>query len=926
MAAVSLDRSTSINDRSVMETAKRYVGFVYDERNQSPMIGGQRLGDLSGDDLEVWNQRPVYHAKVKNSFEKCENFVNKTLSVHAAVPIGEPAGVILNGGLTSYSSSSDMSSSESYSCAVVCLKVDKCGLKNFSNHKLIPGNYSYSTGIITSGTCYVGYVIKIQMIVQRVLQEDEGFFAAEAEISAKRLASIGVEWKNGDRELQGKTITAVHIRQIEEIGDYCVPKIEIERSNFLTVLEQIRENFNENYKNCSNRRFYIDEVTNVRSYTVFLAERRLSLMLVNESPSRADDVSNSVESEEVHDLAFFKSLSEQIRDWARSKGDGTPGRETNEFLERVDQALHGKESDQGNLPKPAPTLSSMFFQINSIFSSQLDPKEQQPYTLVLGETGDGKSTLVGYLLGYAIGNKSVETKSGKTRKVLDYQEQQQDDLARPVIGHSASETRGVQVYGPYIDTAGFGDSSGPEADICNAVAIQMSVNYYQPKKVIVILPSNHIFQGRGEKFRTIVETLLSQVIINPTRDEIWPNILFLINDKGARREKEDLEAEIDNLIDLSMEERNKLIDSEKYSILLKEISWKQFGEGFKNRPELASLQEDENFVKIKKHQEVLEIISKIEVGKNVLIANFSTKTSKKSIEKFLKRNGSIPSDRLNVCGVCPGSQSKFYAVRDVASAYFDFLERRKILYSGQLNEIEGMRENCSHSGGKEVPTVSAADKGRLSGDLEVLKQREGQLKKSIENLKNNGTPMEWPELLAPKEPITPRYPWAVSDDLARKYMFGCGPEIPELVKCKYKTPNKEHPGKFSILPEVFIRTRQVEYTPAWWGHDRNCTTRIRLYVKAKDHLDTRKRKQIMVNELSSLRSQIKGLEISIARHERLLQGLALQAERNKEEEALISEMKKIQGKYNDVRSKLERFGKFNALIKEISSRLKIADL
>lgn len=115
---------------------------------------------------------------------------------------------------------------------------------------------------------------------------------------------------------------------------------------------------------------------------------------------------------------------------------------------------------------------------------------QKTYTILVGPTGAGKSTLANVLLGNKI--RQVTLDNGKKVFVVD-----RESGVR--IGHAnKSETDLPNIQKDYIDCPGFGDTD-PARELQNAVYVQR-VFGGKGQKVIIVVEYSTIFSGKAQGF------------------------------------------------------------------------------------------------------------------------------------------------------------------------------------------------------------------------------------------------------------------------------------------------------------------------------------------------------------------------------------------------------------------------------------------
>ena len=134
---------------------------------------------------------------------------------------------------------------------------------------------------------------------------------------------------------------------------------------------------------------------------------------------------------------------------------------------------------------------------------------------VVGNTGAGKSTLVNYLGG----SKIVTVRNADNQFVG--QLEVEDPLDGCIVGHTAnSETRYLRSYvdrdgGNLLlcDTPGFEDTDGSNTDIANAVAISWAIRKSKTVRLVLIIESSTIGNGRGNDLCRLL-TLFKRFLID----------------------------------------------------------------------------------------------------------------------------------------------------------------------------------------------------------------------------------------------------------------------------------------------------------------------------------------------------------------------------------------------------------------------------
>ena len=132
-------------------------------------------------------------------------------------------------------------------------------------------------------------------------------------------------------------------------------------------------------------------------------------------------------------------------------------------------------------------------------------KEKQA-VIVIGDTGEGKSTLINYIAQ----NKLYAEKKGYPLKYIVNTDNQLGDIK---IGNtSVSETtipnKWIDKDGvAYWDCPGFGDTKGVVQDVANAFYIKKLFDNIENIKVVVVVSEETIGGGRADKFLNLLKKL-----------------------------------------------------------------------------------------------------------------------------------------------------------------------------------------------------------------------------------------------------------------------------------------------------------------------------------------------------------------------------------------------------------------------------------
>ncbi|MBS4168142.1 GTPase [Parachlamydia sp. AcF125] len=254
---------------------------------------------------------------------------------------------------------------------------------------------------------------------------------------------------------------------------------------------------------------------------------------------------------------------------ALSKEEGLEENPTKNFNKLASQIMQHARLLPEELGKIA--LEDLLISIESVFSKMLErelKKEQgQEYAMVIGNTGAGKSTFIGYLQGAKITFGKVTSETANTKRQVtmyaaDY-EDKENAGNYPKLGNFNSETKGAIAYGKYVDTAGFFDTAGSAEKLCNSVAIGMAASIYEPKRLIAVINSTAFEDTRAHGFLNLIKKI-KRMVEEPVDENTLPSILFVVNDFlknrriNHRSSQEEIEEEIARAI-IGLEEDRDII-------------------------------------------------------------------------------------------------------------------------------------------------------------------------------------------------------------------------------------------------------------------------------------------------------------------------------------------------------------------------------
>ncbi|CAG8485565.1 3197_t:CDS:2 [Gigaspora rosea] len=125
--------------------------------------------------------------------------------------------------------------------------------------------------------------------------------------------------------------------------------------------------------------------------------------------------------------------------------------------------------------------------------------QQENANIIIGDTGEGKTTLLGYLTGIPLfsregdlGDYIIYTKDSK---IIDINH-------RPISQTSIPTCRGV-----YWDCPGFGDTRGPVQNIVNAYSIYKLIESVDKLKILLVVSESIIKSTRKKEFLNLINNL-----------------------------------------------------------------------------------------------------------------------------------------------------------------------------------------------------------------------------------------------------------------------------------------------------------------------------------------------------------------------------------------------------------------------------------
>ena len=580
-------------------------------------------------------------------------------------------------------------------------------------------------------------------------------------------------------------------------------------------------------------------------------------------------------------------------------------------------------------------LSSMFESISSIFKDtfkaiDFKAKSTSDYTSVLGITGVGKSTFVGYMEGAELEEQEVLLKNKSSKTTAVYKSESKD---YPKQGHNAgsSETKGCAIFQHYIDTAGILDTAGLEKDICNAMAIDMVTKVFPAKRLIYVLSPSDIKEARATRFLETIRKI-KRFLPNITSSNILTRVLFLINntDLDYTPRKEKLKSNIQEIIEAKKGEQG--------DHTLSKGTPKDALEGVQK--ELAQ--------KILELQEDIDILETVK-EKFILADLFKDKTRKeiKAWEKESQQISSIPPLPLKMEHLAEQSGLKFRMTLLSAAVYFNELYKSQRVFEEHIKEanttIEEINIEIKELGilpGTSNPAVHTEDCKRkvlllekklpsLQDALLPIEKEISALQEKIERLSTDQTSTLL-TTLAPDEPIVPRSIWGIM--WPKTYPFVYRANIPVQ---KFQPVTSTENSSFQQDPNS---SRTFHYTPAYYGYEEDSNAQIQVYVATKDHPSSLIYIKDLNNKLTVLNEELSKKSKDMQRHSSHITDLkrAIQENKAKEQnynrtEILIKDLEELtksqeanKKELERINSEIEPYKDFCLLISKIIHQLNLS--
>ncbi|MBS4164107.1 hypothetical protein PRO82_001423 [Candidatus Protochlamydia amoebophila] len=717
---------------------------------------------------------------------------------------------------------------------------------------------------VSSGWVYTGYKIFFEIDIEWQTEESQKNFQIEADVE-KGSVGLGAHADRLNKSLANRKIMGITMHA-KGFGGYSIPTNSFSPPQNAEGINQVIQTIHIDYlakvNQLMTRKFFINEEC-LTSYDV---------LPIPCFPKIYPKHSPAVETSHEPIIVNFRKLAEQIHTYNNGK----------------------LRSELGTIQ-----LNELFTSMVTIFSdieSKFRGSSLEDYTLVIGATGAGKSTLIGYLQGAEIIYKKIpimglptkfsavhkfETVENLYEKFLNkipkklvavYKTKQ--DALYPEIGHHNAKTKAFGIYKNYIDTAGIFDSAGPTEDICNAEAIHMATKVYSPKKMIVLINSAS-FEHRSHVFLEMIDRL-KRVVRNPTDESVMSSILFVVNDKlsKTRYERKSKKEVIKGILDAI-----KSLEEEKQALLPKDPTWWEWLRGQTPEDQKRAIKGSVNDARVDDYDNKIKILATLlKLHNNIIVADIFSEQTRQKIKAWEEKEISLEpsSDPLSFTmeNFVDGGHDKFKAALRETAGYFLHLFSTIQQLNQALNGLKIEITDTEFQISAEEMSVNSL--GKMNIQAEISKKRKEfesnnkkiarsktELKEVKEKIAEKMRRKEklqtdkeifWKKM-SPNKPITPRSFFAAGF-LATKYVFSIDDKNTPINRVKLIPGKSQEKITGSFCDEKRSGLNEgkyiVSYKPGWHGYQEDCKAKVKLYVKTKDHPSSK-------TELAQIEQDLNGI-------------------------------------------------------------------
>lgn len=737
---------------------------------------------------------------------------------------------------------------------------------------------------------YTGYKIFFEIDIQSHLHSSHKNLhagtKAKSNVAFKGFTiGGGFKGKILSEKLQGKSIEGIKMTA-KGFGDYSIPSSKFHLPKNVEEIGQVLETIEKDY---------LEKIDHIITRDFFIDEACLAPY-----PSQA---------------LRPPLLTSQNTSSLRKK-------DFNELAKEID--LYHKNTLQRQLGsvKLEDLLNSLDRVFSKMFARGFEKVDGRAYTLVMGESSSGKSALIGYLTNARIIYQ--KNKSGKKVAIYD----PRSSGIYPKIGHGGSKTKGIEVFGNYIDTAGCFDTEGTSEDIMNSVAIHIATRSYEPKKLIVVLNSQ-AFNKRSRIFLEMIDRL-TRIVLGSNSEQVLSSILFVVNDKlASKKDERKTKDDIIHLIDQTIEQ----LEAEKQDLLDKDIPrhmqvWrftpKSWAAWFTEiSPEEQEKERKKINPRVGELQERITLLEKVKKLDNIIVSDIFSGTSRSEIQN--KKNSINDTPPLSFCmkNLVEDGNQIFQSFILATTAYFNSLFENQIKKGKDLLQIQEEITNLQESLKNEPNTYTKIK-------IQSLEKQLIEINKEIEDLENHSKELNSKETeiwkdLAKDKIISERSLWHF---LPIKHRFEQISPIGDMVvpidHVKLNPPRGDYNNGHFCNEKEENNSKgkyQVTFKQGWRAKAR--TVEVQLYIMKKHHPATQA-------ELKRIESFLDTKKASKRDVEEQLNNFRNKNDCRNEQESLSEKLLDLKSQYNEVGKDLEmlqlkmsKFSDYRRLIVQLIVKLEI---
>lgn len=865
-----------INELTVVNIAKECLGYGYDQLTNRKC--NRALKDFSQEDIEIYGYQTFESSEIGFS----ETEVIDHLQRKIGLTINFQRIFNLNPSLNFNKTQKTTEKIGRLVYATTFLHTVRFGFKSTPQPREgVPPAFK-GDSFINSGSIYAGYLILFDITYEKHSEKKENITSGGGGLNIfQNLFGISLNVGQEKELSKGRKITHI-THQARCLGDYSIPlKFSNNYEHMIEDLGKIKNDFLAKLPNFKHLHYDIDPDSNLTGYDVF-PELPLPILLPKLSPA-GEDKSFSFSSKKAlqnllkSNIEYFSSLAQKLLNYKEAEKVVTEhigDLQLTIMLQKIGQIFPHIFSEEMNAPRP------------------------EGYTIVVGDTGAGKSLLIGYLLGAKVKTEKKDKESDEVHFIYE-----NNDEVLPRVSGGGSETLGCKTYERYIDTAGLDSTARKEEDICNAAAIHLVTKVCKPKRLILVIQPSDIIEKRNTALFKKVN-LLQRIIKNFQNN--FSAILFVVNDINtppvySEATANKLIVKFDNAITTLKKEQEKLLPNNTWTGMFAQYNPYNY---FKSKESQEELQQqikekikDPGLLKrCLEFQEEINILTKIKEG-NLLVTDLLKDNTREKIKaweeeqiKAAKGESKKPaSDFIDMENYVQGAWKDFKNVLLVVSDYFLHLQKQKKSYHSSIEEIDLMVKELNDN----IQKLQSSDESsrqeiikqkneliekycrQLPKEIKKLESKKETLENEITALKNDETPIFHSSLVPLRNgkptAITPRSFFAF-ESIAWTYSFEFGNKEISLVKAE----QSKSPGKFFVPDDTQLKQGKysVKYLPKWYGCEEDSNASVKLFIAKKDTLVTKNsisNKEKEIKDEKNPENGLKGkIEAKKAERERIL--------------------------------------------------------